>query len=202
VHPGEAARDAPLAIPFARHEGAAVWLAVALFVLVFAVRLVVHGAEPVEMFLIFPVALLAMAFGVRIGLLAGLVGAALTVASVSLQGFTPSALGWLGRVVPILLLGVLVGWTRDRETSAAQIRQALFEAQLREREAAELNDSIVQHLAVAKWMMESGRADAGLELLSATISASESLVAALLGCRPLPRAPVVESAASPRDARA
>jgi hypothetical protein len=188
VHPDEAAHRAPLAIPFARHEGAAVWLAVALFVLVFAVRLAAHGAEPVEVFLIFPVALLAMAFGVRVGLLAGLVGAALTVAGVALQGSAPSTLGWLGRVVPILLLGVLVGWTRDRETSAARTRQALFEAQLREREAAEINDSIVQHLAVAKWMMETGRTEPGLELLTETISASESLVAALLGRQPLPRA--------------
>jgi hypothetical protein len=192
------AQNAPLAIPFARRHGAAVLLAAALYVLVFAVRLAVHGPEPIEVFLIFPVALLAMAFGVRAGLVAGIFGVALTVAGVALQGVAPSALGWLGRIVPILLLGVLVGWTRDREESASRTRQALFEAQLREREAAEINDSIVQHLAVAKWMMESGQADRGLEMLTDTISTSESLVAALLGRRPLPRAPSASEASRAR----
>jgi hypothetical protein len=163
-----------------------VLLAIGLFALVFAARLTVQSSEPITVFFIFPVALLAMAFGLRAGLVAGLVGVVLTVAWVALQDVSLSPLGWLGRILPILLLGILVGWTTDRERGAAQTRQALFEARIREREAAEINDSIVQHLAVVKWTMESGHTEEGLTMLADTIASSESLVAALLRHEPLP----------------
>jgi hypothetical protein len=175
-----------LAIPFARRRHAAVMLAVGLFAIIFAARLTIHGTDPITMFLIFPVALLAMAFGLRAGLLAGLVGAALIVAWVALQGISLSAFGWMSRIVPIVLLGVLVGWTTDRERTAEQAQRDLFEARLREREAAEINDSIVQRLAVAKWTMESGHTDEGLTMLADTIATGESLVVALLRHEPLP----------------
>jgi energy-coupling factor transporter transmembrane protein EcfT len=175
-----------LVIPFARGRHAAVVLAVGLFAIIFAARLTIHGTDPITMFLIFPVALLAMAFGLRAGLVAGLVGVALIVVWVALQGISLSALGWMSRIVPILLLGVLVGWTTDRERTAEQAQRDLFEARLREREAAEINDSIVQRLAVAKWTMESGHTDEGLTMLADTIATSESLVGALLRHEPLP----------------
>jgi hypothetical protein len=193
----------PLAIPFARRQGAAVLLALGLFAVVFVARLTIHGTEPITIFLVFPVALLAMAFGLRSGIAAGIIAVLLTAAWVELQGVSLSTLGWLGRVVPILLLGVLVGWTRDREKAAERTKEALFEAHFRERQAAEINDSIVQHLAVAKWMMEAGQEDRGLALLADTISASESLVAAMLGHQPLPPAPTTNdlSTAGPNGAR-
>jgi energy-coupling factor transporter transmembrane protein EcfT len=161
-------------------------LATGLFGAIFAARLTIHGTDPITVFLIFPVALLAMAFGLRAGLIAGLIGVVLTVAWVALQGISLSALGWVVRVLPIVLLGVLVGWTTDRERAAEQTERALFEARLREREAAEINDSIVQRLAVAKWTMEAGHTDEGLTMLADTIATSESLVVALLRHEPLP----------------
>jgi energy-coupling factor transporter transmembrane protein EcfT len=161
-------------------------LAIGLFAIVFAARLTIHGTDPITVFLIFPIALLAMAFGLRAGLLAGLAGVLLTFAWVALAGISLSAFGWAGRIVPLVLLGVLVGWTTDRERAAAQTEKALFEARLREREAAEINDSIVQHLAVTKWTIETGHTDEGLTMLADTIATSESLVAALLRHEPLP----------------
>ena len=177
-----------LALPFAGRRLAAVTLAIGLFAIVFAARLTIHGTDPITVFLVFPIALLAMAFGLRAGLVAGLVGASLTFAWVSVEGVSLSALGWTSRIVPMVLLGVLVGWTTDREREAAQTERALFEAKLREREAAEINDSIVQHLAVAKWTMEAGHIDEALTMLADTIATSESLVAALLRHEPLPHA--------------
>jgi hypothetical protein len=176
----------PLPIPFAGRRRAAVVLAIGLFAGIFATRLVIHGTEPITAFLIFPVALLAMAYGLRAGILAGLISIVLTVAWVALQGVSLSALGWAGRIVPVVLLGALIGWTTDREHLAVQTKQALFEARLREREAAEINDSIVQRLAVAKWTMEAGHTERGLIMLTDTIATSESLVAALLRHEPLP----------------
>jgi hypothetical protein len=166
-----------------------VLLAIGLFAAVFAARLTIHGTEPITIFLVFPVALLAMAFGLRAGVAAGITALLLTVAWVEVEGVSLTAVGWLGRVAPIVLLGILVGWTTDREKAAARTKQALFEAHFRERQAAEINDSIVQHLAVAKWMMEAGQEDRGLAMLADTISTSESLVAAMLGHQPLPDAP-------------
>jgi hypothetical protein len=166
-----------------------VLLAIGLFALVFVARLAIHGTEPITIFLVFPVALLATAFGLRAGVAAGIIALLSTVAWVELEGVSLSAVGWLGRVVPMLLLGVLIGWTTDREKAAERTKQALFEAHFRERQAAEINDSIVQNLAVAKWMMEAGQEDRGLAMLADTISTSERLVAAMLGHQPLPRAP-------------
>ncbi len=184
--PESAVDRTALAIPFARRRRAAVMLAIGLFAGIFAARLTIHGTEPITVFLIFPVALLAMAFGLRAGIVAGLIGVVLTFAWVALQGVSLSTLGWAGRIVPTLLLGVLVGWTTDREHLATQTQEALFEARLREREAAEINDSIVQHLAAAKWTMEAGETEKGLTMLADTIATSESLVAALLRREPLP----------------
>jgi hypothetical protein len=181
------ANRTPLPIPFAGRRRAAVVLAIGLFAGIFATRLVIHGAEPITAFLIFPVALLAMAFGLRAGIVAGLISVVLAVAWVALQGVSLSALGWAGRIVPVVLLGALIGWTTDRERLAVQTKQALFEARLREREAAEINDSIVQRLVVAKWTMEAGHTEQGLIMLTDTIATSESLVAALLRHEPLPR---------------
>jgi hypothetical protein len=110
----------------------------------------------------------------------------LTVAWAALQGVSLSALGWVAPIVVTLLLGILVGWTTDRERLAVQTRQALFEARLREREAAEINDSIVQHLAAAKWTLETGETEQGVMMLAETIATSEALVAALLRHEPLP----------------
>jgi hypothetical protein len=177
-----------LVLPFAGRRLAAITLAIGLFAIIYAARLTIHGTDPITVFLIFPIALLAMAFGLRAGVVAGLVGVVLTFAWVGVEGISLSALGWASRIVPMLLLGVLVGWTTDRERAAAQTERALFEARLREHEAAEISDCIVQHLAVAKWTMEAGRTDEALTMLADTIATSESLVAALLRHEPLPHA--------------
>ena len=107
----------------------------------------------------------------------------------AIDGVAADPLGWLGRVAPIMLLGFLVGGASDQLRAAAQTKQALFTAQLREREAAEINDSIIQGLAAAKWSMEAGEIERGLDALTDTIATTESLVAALLRNQPLPRAP-------------
>jgi hypothetical protein len=184
---GDVDRDS-LPLPFAGRRLAAVTLAIGLFAMVFAARLTIHGTDPITVFLIFPIALLAMAFGLRAGVAAGLVGVMLTIAWVAVEGISLSPLGWASRIAPIMLLGALIGWTTDRERTAAQTERALFEAKLRERQAAEINDSIVQHLAVTKWTMEAGHTDEALAMLTDTIATSESLVAALLRHEPLPSA--------------
>ena len=162
-------------------------MAFGLYTVVFVMRLTIHGTDPITVFYIFPVALLAMTYGSRCGVAAGMIGVVLIVAWGAIDSVAADPLGWLGRVAPIMLLGFLVGRASDQLRAAAQTKQALFAAQLRAREAAEINDSIIQGLAAAKWSMESGEIDRGLELLTDTIATTESLVAELLRDQPLPR---------------
>ena len=85
----------------------------------------------------------------------------------------------------MLLLGVLLGSAADRLRAAAEVEKALVGARLRVREAAEINDSIIQGLSVAKWWLEAGDRDRGLALLTETIETTEALVGDLLRGRPL-----------------
>lgn len=181
-------RVSRIAIPYVQRPWAAATVASGLYAVVFVMRLMIHGTDPITVFYIFPVALLAMTFGSRAGVVAGVIGVLLIVAWGAMDSVAADPLGWLGRVAPIMLLGFLVGGASDQLRAAAQTKQALFAAQLREREAAEINDSIIQGLAAAKWSMEAGEVERGLDALTDTIATTESLVAALLRGQPLPQA--------------
>jgi hypothetical protein len=60
------------------------------------------------------------------------------------------------------------------------LERDLIESEISQREAAEINDSIVQGLAAAKWAFEAGASDRGLEVLDETIRTSQALVSDLL----------------------
>jgi hypothetical protein len=77
-------------------------------------------------------------------------------------------------------LGALVGDASDRQRRVAEVERQLLVAELRAREAAEINDSIIQNLAAAKWSVESGNCARGLEVLTDTILTAEALVDGLL----------------------
>jgi signal transduction histidine kinase len=145
-----------------------------------------------------PIALLAAAFGLRGGICAGLVSVAL-LAVLPLVGGTPlTPVGWVTRIVPLLLLGLLLGDALDRLRRAEAQRIRLLETERRHREAVQLNDTIVQSLSAAKWALEAADLKAGLEIVADTLSRSQQLVSDLIRgaeLRPLwmgartPRAP-------------
>lgn len=62
------------------------------------------------------------------------------------------------------------------EVAALELR----DAQLRQQQALELNDTIVQGLTVAKMSLEAGRVDKGIEAVSATLERVKALVGQLL----------------------
>jgi hypothetical protein len=181
-------RVSRVAIPYIQRPWAAAIVASGLYAVVFVMRLMIHGTDPITVFYIFPVALLAMTFGSRTGVVAGVFGVLLIIAWGAIESVAADPLGWLARGAPIMLLGFLVGEASDQLRAAAQTQQALFAAQLREREAAEINDSIIQGLAAAKWSIETGEIERGLDALTDTIATTEALVAALLRSQPLPQA--------------
>lgn len=153
----------------------------ALFVTVFALRL--FAGTPVDaysMFYVLPVALAATAFGQRGGVASAVLAVALIVAWTLVRDVTLSPTGWATRVVPIVVLGVLLGRATDRARRADDERRRLERAALLHREAIEINDSLVQGMAAAKWSFEAGRTETGLQTLEETIALGHQLVSGLI----------------------
>lgn len=166
---------------FRRHPTLAVVVGVVLYGTTFGLRLAVDGTtEAITLLFVLPIALFALAFGARAGWASGAAGVLLLAAWATTSGASLTPLGWVTRVTPMLLLGGLVGTASDRLHHAAEADRQLAVARLRQREAAEINDSINQRLAAAKWALEAGNVDRGVELVAESIETAESLVADLL----------------------
>jgi hypothetical protein len=156
-------------------------VAAALFLAVLAMRMTVGDAEDAySMFYVLPVALVATWFGMRSGAAAGLVAIGLIVLWAVARDVALTPTGWGSRVVPILLLGVLLGEASDRIRRVEAERQAAAAAARLHREAIEINDSLVQGMAAAKWSLEAGQTDAGLKTLNDTITRAHDLVSGLI----------------------
>lgn len=152
-----------------------------LFMAVLTLRL--FAGDPVDaysMLYVLPVALAATAFGVRGGVFAGVIALALMLIWILVRDVTLSPTGWATRMVPILLLGVLLGRAIDRQRRAESDRRELEAAALLHAEAIEINDSLVQRMSAAKWALEAGQTDAGLAMLTTAVSEAHRLVSGLL----------------------
>lgn len=158
-----------------------VGVAAVLYLSVFLLRLLVGEAEDaLNMLYALPVALIALAFGRSAGIAAGLLAVALVGAWVLIDDIDLSVLGWASRVVPLLLLGGLLGDASDR-LAAADTRQRVLEAaSQRHRDATEVNDTLVQGMAAAKWALEAGRYESGLRTLEETLEVGHELVSKLM----------------------
>lgn len=173
---------------FRDHPRAAAALAATLFAGLFSLQVGVGGAnDGLSGLFVLPIALIAIAFGASAGLGSGATAVALVVAWVLVRGVTLSPLGWVGRAVPLLLLGWLLGRASDKLRDAASRERQLVAAAVLQREAAEINDTVVQGLTVAKWLFESKDRERGLEVLSDTMATAQDLVSRQLGSgSPLP----------------
>jgi hypothetical protein len=159
----------------------AVALAVALFAGVFALRLTNRDSgDAVSLLFTLPIALLATTFGLRGGLVAGLVATLMLVLWVFRAGVDLSPLGWASRLAPLLLLGYLLGDAVDRLRRAEAARLRLEDAARRHRDAVQLNDAIVQSLSAAKWALEGGDLDGGLQIVTETLHLGNQLVSDLI----------------------
>lgn len=173
---------------FRRRPRWALAVVVALFVAVLVLR--ETAGSPLEAYSLFyalPVALAASAFGFRGGLSSGLVAVALIAVWVVTREVPLTPWGWLSRVLPLLVLGVLLGRAVDRSQRAEEGRRRAEEelsraetAALLHRQAIEINDSLIQQLTAAKWAFEAGRKEAGLEALSTAMGEAQSLVSDLI----------------------
>jgi glucose-6-phosphate-specific signal transduction histidine kinase len=171
------------------HPMAAAGVAGGLFVAIAGLRFSVEGhADAVSMLFVLPIALLAVAFGIRGGLVGAVAGIGLLVLwSVATGATELSIVGWLTRVTALFLLGGLLGSSTDRLMASerrARLEQAqrmrLEEDRRRQVEALEINDMIVQGIAAAKWAAEAGQIDRAIEVLASTLEVSQELVAGIL----------------------
>jgi hypothetical protein len=177
VAPGPTPRD-PW---FRRHIGFAATVAGVLYVAVFCLQFLIGTPVDADSALYaLPVALLASAAGSRVGILAGFTGVGLTVTWAVTQQVALSPVGWASRVLPLLLLGILLGHATDRQRQAEVERRRLEIAALLHREAIEVNDSLVQGMAAAKWSLDAGQVEAGGQILSQTIVLGDRMVSGLI----------------------
>lgn len=175
--------------PWFRHRPQqALAVAVLLAAGVFALRLVDSNAEDaVSVLYVLPVALLALAFGFRVGVAAGAGAVGLLVLGSTLADVSFTPLGWSARITPLLLLGTLVGFASDQLREADERERHYARVALLQREAAEINDGIVQGLAAAKWLLEAGDTERGLDAVKDTMTTTQELVSRMLGVdSPLP----------------
>lgn len=166
---------------FGTHPAAALSVASTLFGTVFWLGLAVKDHEDsITALFVLPIALVAFAFGERQGLLASAVALALTATWGWTGGTERTLLDWLSAAVPLAVIGGLIGHASDRLAGACELQVRIERAHLHQREAADVNDSILQNISVAKWMFEAGRRERGLELLTETVDNAHALVSGLL----------------------
>lgn len=167
---------------FVRRPLIAVATATVLFMGTFALLLSTGPSDDGSVILLFslPIALLAAAFGLRGGMAAGGASVGLLVALPFIGRTDFTVIGWVTRIVPLLLLGVLLGDALDRLRRAEAEHLQLVEAERRHREAVQLNDTIVQSLSAAKWALETADLEGGLEIVTEALGRSQQLVSDLI----------------------
>jgi hypothetical protein len=171
------------------YPGKAIVVAVGLFVAVSVLDWFNDGSgQAIAVLYILPIALLAVTLGERGGLTGAAAGFALfAVLEVQHSSGDIDATGWIVRAVAMFLLGGLLGRATDQTTAsehaalAEQRRRCqVEETNLRYTEALEINDSLIQQIVVAKWMVEQSQTKGAAELLTEAIARGERMVAGLL----------------------
>ncbi len=156
-------------------------LSVFLFLSIFVLRLLAGDiTDGYTQLFALPVALLATAFGRRWGFVSAVAAELLVLAWVLINDEPMSPSGWVSRIVPMVLLGLLVGDASDRLRRVEREKLELAAAARMHREAIEINDSLIQGMAAAKWALEAGRTESGLAALDETIVQGHNLVSGLI----------------------
>lgn len=166
---------------FRRFPGLSSAVAGVLFAIILVLRLMDGSpSDAISMLYALPVALLAVTFGLRAGAAAGVLAVGLTVLWVAVDHVDVTPIGWASRIVPMLLIGVLIGQATDHARRADRERRRLEGKALLHREAIEINDSLVQGMAAAKWSIEGGRVESGTAILEETMAQAQDLVSGLI----------------------
>jgi len=177
---------------FLGHRRIAAGVALVLYGAVFVLTLVAPTtADDVVVLYALPIALVAVTFGRRGGIIGAGAGVGLFFLAAQFADSGITGLGWATRATAMVLLGFLLGDATDRLMGSERrarreelARERLEEDQWRHRQALELHDSVVQGIAAAIWMLDIGHSAQALEAMTSTMDVAQSLVSGLLG--PLP----------------
>lgn len=166
---------------FWAHPLPALGVALALAAGICALRFAVGGVgDSIASLYALPVALVALTSGRRAGFIAGAGATGLLLWWVVAADAHITWLGWVSRAIPLVLLGALVGDAADRIRDVDRTARHARRLEVLGRETAEVHDSMIQHVAVAKWRLESGETDHGLDSLTAAMTDAQSMVRELL----------------------
>jgi hypothetical protein len=166
---------------FWAHPVPAIGIAVALTAAICTLRFAIGGVEDsIANLYALPVALVALTSGRRAGFAAGVIATGLLLWWVLAAGEHITWIGWTSRIIPLVLLGTLVGDAADRIRDADRTERRARRLEVLGRETAEVHDSMMQHLAVTKWRLESGDTEHGLDSLTSAMADAQDLVRELL----------------------
>lgn len=144
----------------------AVGVIIGLMIAVTVLRWFVDGAgQAAALLYVVPIALSALRFGRRGGAAAAGCGiSAFVVLELVRARGDVDVTGWVGPLIAMALVGGLVG-------HPSEIQERHLDELLQSRHAAlEASDSIVQHVAAARWMLEAGKSQDALAALNATVA--------------------------------
>jgi hypothetical protein len=163
----------------ARSPRAVAGAAALLLVLFFVIEVVTGSVrEPATIAYAVPVALAGIALGARAGMAAAVAGAGLYWLGAYIDGETLSAAHLSYRLGALLFLGGVVGVLASRLAEAEHAAQ--LQQELRSR-AVDLNDTVVQGLALSRYQIEGGDSTAAADTVETTLARAQQLVADLMG---------------------
>lgn len=172
--------------------GRAIVTAIGLFVAVSVLEWFNDSSgQAIAVLYVLPIALLAVTLGERGGLTGATAGFVLfAVFEIEHSSGDIDVTGWIVRAVAMFLLGGLLGRATDQTIASERAALAeeerrchVEEANHRYAEALEINDSLLQQIVVAKWMVEQDQPKQAAELLTEAIATGERMVAGLLPAR-------------------
>jgi hypothetical protein len=152
------------------HRTRLLLLAAAAFVAVFVLALAVDDPrQAVSVLYVVPIALAALAAGVRGGLSAAALAAALLGVWVAVKDVEIGMSGWISRLVAFVLIGGLVGRYED-------LARTLVRRRVEEEAATEVHDGVVQSLVVAAYELRRGNNESAEESVEEALASAKAII--------------------------
>jgi hypothetical protein len=146
----------------------------ASFAAVFAIALAINDPrQAVTVLYVVPIALAALATGVRGGVVAGVVATGLLGVWVAVEDVVIGMSGWVSRLVAFFIIAVLVGRYQ-------QLARTLARRTAEEQAAADVQEGVVQSLVVATYELRRGDRVAAQEAVDDALAAAKQIISSRL----------------------